>query len=202
MARKQSKPRIWRSKRQPLMWVRSSAVIKWSALSLVIAITIGGFSYQQQLGRDRSSAAEETAVQPSDRRNVNEGQAGQTVTGGTAITTEINTNPDVQANVERVDFFVDGQLKASLEQPPFEYDTRKLSNGKHLLAEVVYYRDGTNTTRSMGIIVNNPQSLASPMFVIPAALVGIALLLFIIPFTRHAIARRIALLPFLKQYPF
>jgi hypothetical protein len=188
------------------MWVRSSAVVKWSALSLVIAITIGGFSYQQQLGRDRSSAAIEEspdlAFQPSDRRNVNEGQVGQDVSGSISITTEINNNPDVQANVERVDFFVDGQLKASLERAPFLLDTSQLSNGKHLLAEVVYYHDGTTTTRSQSITVKNPQPFPQLWMIAPAGLAGFILLLAIIPATRQAIARRIALLPLFKQYPF
>jgi hypothetical protein len=83
--------------------------------------------------------------------------------GSVQITDPVDFNPlPIQPDgVNRVEYFLDGKLMATVKTPPYTYhlDTRNLLNGTYTLMTKTYYENGQTKTASQKIIVKNPFGL-------------------------------------------
>lgn len=77
------------------------------------------------------------------------------VSGDVVVDPALATNQDVQAEVVKVQYYVNGILELTVDKPPFQFDTTRLPNGLYTLREQVYYKDGTTSEKSAIITVRN-----------------------------------------------
>jgi beta-glucanase (GH16 family) len=143
-------------------------------------------------GGSQSGGTPEVVV-TSSGEEVTVAKDNQTITGNAVLSPELATDPAEKAKVLKVEYYIDGKLKAIVRKPPFQFDTSKLTNGTYKLTEKIYYKDGTTKQKSVAIQVANyqraGQSIAKKA-ALPATLTaGAGGLLLVVPFTRRLIVR-------------
>jgi beta-glucanase (GH16 family) len=119
-------------------------------------------------------------------------ETGAIVSGGAALTPGLDTDPELQAKVEKVEYYIDGKLMITLTEPPYKFDTTTLRNGTYVLGEKIYYKDGTVSSKDAPITVvhstpttKNVAFYRKPVVIGTAAIIGTTLAaLFALPSTR------------------
>jgi chitodextrinase/outer membrane biosynthesis protein TonB len=77
----------------------------------------------------------------------------------------VQTVPDSSATVQKVEYYLNGKLIATIKEPPYTYSvqTGNLRNGKYQLTTKTYYEDGTTDTNNSSLTVKNPLSFKQVM---------------------------------------
>jgi chitodextrinase len=93
----------------------------------------------------------------------------------------VQTVPNGSESVEKVEYYLNGKLIATIKEPPFSYsvDTKNLKNGTYQLTTKTYYEDGTVDTKNANLVVKNPMSFQQLMLQL-GGLVWVIVLVLII----------------------
>lgn len=77
----------------------------------------------------------------------------------------VQTVPDSSESVEKVEYYLDGKLIATVKEPPYTYSvqTENMRNGKYQLTTKTHYEDGTVDTKNTSLTVKNPMSFKQVM---------------------------------------
>lgn len=126
---------------------------------------------------------------PSTNETVKVVTDNATISGGVVLSPVLATDPAVQATVSRVEYYINGKLAQTINQPPFRLDTRSLANGKYDVTEKIIYKDGRTTQKTARIEVLNAatKDLRQPLLITIAAVTAVLGLLVAMPFTRRLI---------------
>jgi hypothetical protein len=73
----------------------------------------------------------------------------------------LEATPNANKNVQKVEYYVDGKLIATITTPPYSYsvDTTKYLNGKHTVTTKTHYKDGSIDSSDASLVVKNPFGL-------------------------------------------
>ncbi len=77
------------------------------------------------------------------------------VQGNVALDSKLVTDKEVEASVQKVEFYVDGTLVATKTEPPFTFDTTNVADGKRTILQKTYYKDGRIEDLERVVFVNN-----------------------------------------------
>jgi beta-glucanase (GH16 family) len=114
------------------------------------------------------------------------------VAGSAVLSTELATSKAVQAKVDKVEYYINGSLKQTLTSPPYQFNTKKVPDGKYTVKEKVYFKDGTVSEKTAAITIQNvsakKQERSIPWTGVAAAGVVVALVsmaITLLPPFRH-----------------
>jgi beta-glucanase (GH16 family) len=134
-----------------------------------------------------SASPAPTVTNPVTGQKVEVAANDHAVSGDAVLTPELASNPAVQAQVRSVQYFVDGKPFLTLTHPPYQLDTRKLSNGTHTVTETITFKDGSTQSKTARILVQNATFQSRTILIITLAAAAALGLLITLPFTRRLI---------------
>lgn len=94
-----------------------------------------------------------TVVDATTGEQIVDGQSSSGVSVGSLVSLDTTTITDaaVIATISKVEFYVDGELWTSIEQPPFALNTSGIAPGEHTIIQRTYFTDGRveDTTKTL-----------------------------------------------------
>lgn len=112
-------------------------------------------------GASQSATANAPAASPvvtvttSSGATISVPKDNDTVTGAAVLDKSLASDASVQAMVQKVEYYVDGKLVQTITTPPYTFDTKTVSDGSHVLAEKIYYKNGKTKQTTATIHVQN-----------------------------------------------
>lgn len=79
------------------------------------------------------------------------------VSGQLVLAPEILTDPNTISQIAKVEYYVGSELKQTLMQPPFSFDTTMIPNGWYDITEKIYFKDGNVKSSTVNVMVSNQE---------------------------------------------